>query len=212
MSFLNNVYKKSKKIDRSENFSLELNKLLKNKAIQQESYKDYNRNNKKELVFLSLFAYFLLKMKPDLYSLNYEQLKNLLDKNIQFGFFLLEDKASDTELKSNNPSASDAELKSNNPSASDTELKSNNPSASDTDLKRDNPLTEGPLILKKAKKTTDQELLLELKNQDLKQPLVLLCEEGERSCFVAKNLRDKGFINVYFVSGGVKALLKESPL
>ena len=105
-------------------------------------------------------------LDEDIYSLNRYQLKNLLDKNIHFGFFQLED----------------------------------------CSFKYD-PETEA--LLKRVQRTTGEELLFDLKDQDLQQPLVLLCKEGLMSKTIAQKLRDRGVINAYFVQGGIRALLKD---
>ena len=102
----------------------------------------------------------------DLYSLNRYQLKNLMDKNIHFGFFQLENFSCGYDR-------------------------------------------ETEALLKKLKKKTEEELLSDLKDQDLKQPLVFICEKGFISKALAQKLRDHHFINVYFVKGGLKGLLKD---
>ena len=104
----------------------------------------------------------------ELYSLNKGQLKNLVDKNIQFGFFQLEDFSIPCDPKTK-------------------------------------------ALLKKAKRVTKKKLWLSLKNQDLKQPVVLICAKGLVSKKMSQKLRDKKFVNVYFVEGGLKGLLS-SPL
>ena len=102
----------------------------------------------------------------DLYSLNRYQLKNLVDKNIHFGFFQLEHFSRDCDR-------------------------------------------ETGALLKNLEKKTEEELLSDLKDQDLKQPLVFICEKGFISKELAQKLRDRHFINVYFVKGGLKGLLKD---
>jgi len=101
--------------------------------------------------------------ESNLYSLNSYQLQNLLDKNIQFHFFQIEDFF----------------------------------------LKEDKKK-----LLKKVQKIKEEELILSLKDQDLKQPLVLICKKGKRSKKLSQVLRDKGFINVYFIEKGWEGLLK----
>lgn len=102
----------------------------------------------------------------ELFALNRFQLKNLVDKNISFSFFQLEDFSVDV----------------------------------DSLTKR---------ILLKAEKKTGDELLLCLKKQDSSHAIVLICERGDISRKMAQNLRDKGFINAYFIKGGLIALLSE---
>lgn len=110
------------------------------------------------------------KLKPvenevEFYSLNWFQLKNLLDKNIAFGFFKVED-----FFISNDK--------------------------------------EYAQILKKLKRKTEEELLLELKDQNLEYPVVLICQNGGVSKSLSKKLKTQGFINVYFVKGGWTGLLE----
>lgn len=50
-------------------------------------------------------------------------------------------------------------------------------------------------------------LLSDLGDQDLKQPIVLICDKGFVSKKIAQELQNKGFINVYFIEGGLKGLL-----
>ena len=59
-------------------------------------------------------------------------------------------------------------------------------------------------ILQKAK--GKEELLSELKTKDLNKPIVLICKTGEHSKAFSKELRDKGFINVYFVKKGLQSI------
>lgn len=112
------------------------------------------------------------KNKPQLeemYSLNRYQLKNLLDKNIHFGFFQLEDFSFSADKKTED-------------------------------------------LLKKAQRKTEQELLSDLKTEDFKQPLVLICEKGLFSQKLSQKLREKGFLNVYFIEGGMRQLVKDEGL
>ena len=100
-----------------------------------------------------------------LYALNRSQLKNLVDKNIHFGFFQLEDFSFPCDQ-------------------------------------------EAKYLLQKAEKKTEGAILSDLKDQDLQQPLVLICNKGIISRKISQKLRDKGFVNVYFMGGGLKALLE----
>ena len=98
------------------------------------------------------------------YSLNKDQLQNLVGKNIQFRFFQLE------KFSYHNK--------------------------------------EIAFLLKNAQAKTQKDCLSELKDQDLKQPLVLICQNGRASKKFAQELRDKGFINAYFIHKGLKGLLE----
>ncbi len=100
-----------------------------------------------------------------LYGLNRFQLQNLVNKNIHFGFFQLEDFSGHLD-----PGAE--------------------------------------RLKQKAKRKSERALLMELKDQDLKQPLVLICDKGLVSKEMARKLRERGFVNVYFVDGGIQALSK----
>lgn len=102
-----------------------------------------------------------------LYTLNRFQLKNLVEKNIYFHFFQLEDFSL----------------------------------FCDKDTK---------LLLEKVKRREKEKLVLQLDDEDLKQPIVLICEKGFISKQVFQVLRAKGFINVYFVEGGLAELLKNN--
>ena len=97
--------------------------------------------------------------EEELYALDSEQLKHLIEKNISFDFFQLE--ALNKSQK---------------------------------------------LILQKAKLKTKEEIVSELKTANLNQPIVLICSTGERSRAFSAELRDKGFINVYFVKKGFYSL------
>ena len=53
---------------------------------------------------------------------------------------------------------------------------------------------------------TEMEQKLETKNKDT--PVVFICEDGKRSQVLASHIQKKGFTNVFFVEGGISALLK----
>ena len=61
-------------------------------------------------------------------------------------------------------------------------------------------------LLKKAKLKSPEEIMSELQTANLKQPIVLICPRGEQSRSFSQELRDKGFINVYFVKKGFQSL------
>ena len=61
-------------------------------------------------------------------------------------------------------------------------------------------------VLKKMKLKNQQEILSELEGQDFKKPIVLICKTGDISIFFAKELRAKGFVNVYFMKKGFQSL------
>ena len=101
-----------------------------------------------------------------LYSLDRYQLKNLIDKNIRFSFFQIEDFSCHYDR-----------------------------------------LTQ--FFLMKTEKKTEKELLSNLKSQDSKQPMVLICDKGQLSQQLSKKLRSQGFVNVYFVKEGLRGLLEK---
>ena len=123
-----------------------------------------------------------LQPEEDLYALEEDQLKELLEKNISFDFFQL--KALDQE---------ELNRRELNPGELNPEL-----------LKPTEILDQS--LLKKAKLRSPEEIVLELKNTDLKHPIVLICPRGEQSQSFSQELRDKGFINVYFVKKGFQSL------
>ena len=116
----------------------------------------------------SLYSFNFIKRDEEdwkLYTLSRTQLKNLIDKNIHFHFFQLEDFSIVYEK-------------------------------------------EAALLLKKAKRVEKGKLVLELRDQDRQQPIVLICEGALISKQVFQELRQKGFINVYFIDGGLKKLME----
>ncbi|MBC6415875.1 MAG: rhodanese-like domain-containing protein [Bdellovibrionales bacterium] len=61
-------------------------------------------------------------------------------------------------------------------------------------------------VLQKAQFKSKQEILNFLQNQDLKQALVLVCDKGDLSRDFSKKLRQKGFINCYFLKKGFQSI------
>ena len=59
-----------------------------------------------------------------------------------------------------------------------------------------------PFSFQKIQVKTKEEILAELKSQDLKVPLVLICKSGDQSKAFSQTLRDKGFINCYYLKKG----------
>jgi len=47
------------------------------------------------------------------------------------------------------------------------------------------------------------------KEEDIFKPIVLICEKGNKSHLLARYLKKQGFVNVFFVEGGIRSLLKE---
>ena len=65
-------------------------------------------------------------------------------------------------------------------------------------------------ILKQALRGTEKEIKERLKKQDKSNPLVLICEKGDKSRVLSEKLQKAGFINTFFVKGGILSLTKES--
>ena len=63
--------------------------------------------------------------------------------------------------------------------------------------------------LNKALLKTKKEILSELKTEDFKKPLVLICKTGHDSKVFSQELRKKGFVNVYFIKKGFQSLLED---
>ena len=71
---------------------------------------------------------------------------------------------------------------------------------------KDNKLSK---YLQKAKLKTKEDILFQLKTvEDLKNPIVLICKTGKTSQVFSRELRDKGFVNVYFIKKGFQSLLE----
>ena len=113
--------------------------------------------------------------EEELYSLDEYQLKNLLDKNINFDFFYLkkEDSFSDQNKLDD---------------------------LNKIDIKQK---------LKTAQLKTKEEILSQLKDESFEKPIVLICKTGIDSKVLFKELRDKGFFNVYFMTKGLQSLRKD---
>ncbi|MCZ0932976.1 MAG: rhodanese-like domain-containing protein [Oligoflexia bacterium] len=63
--------------------------------------------------------------------------------------------------------------------------------------------------LQKAQLKTKENILSQLKTEDLKKPIVLICKTGEASKNFSRALRAKGFVNVYFIKKGFQSLLED---
>ena len=62
--------------------------------------------------------------------------------------------------------------------------------------------------LQKAQLKTQEEVLSQLEGEDVKKPIVLVCKTGEASKNFSRELRAKGFVNVYFMKKGFQSLLE----
>ena len=63
-------------------------------------------------------------------------------------------------------------------------------------------------ILKLSKVCTELEIKEKLKQIDKSKPIVLICEKGDQSRDLSQSLQKEGFINVFFVEGGIMSLIK----
>ncbi len=61
-------------------------------------------------------------------------------------------------------------------------------------------------ILKLSQAGTEQEIKEKLKQTDKSKPIVLICERGDQSRDLTQSLQKEGFINVFFVTGGIMSL------
>ena len=59
-----------------------------------------------------------------------------------------------------------------------------------------------PPSYKTAQIKTKEEILSQFKDQDFKQPIILICKDGVKSKSLSQVLREKGFINCYFLKKG----------
>ena len=62
--------------------------------------------------------------------------------------------------------------------------------------------------LQKAQFKTKEDIQAELKGQDFNQPLVLICQKGDKSKAFSQTLREAGFINCYYLKKGFSSGLK----
>ena len=137
--------------------------------------------------------------ESDLYSLNRFQLKNLRQKNIPFLFFQLEDFSLplDPETQELMDRAERVELEGQTEDWTENQVKSQ------VENRAENQIGD------QAEQQTKPFLSDRLKNQSLDQAIVLICRTGKLSVREAEALREKNFINVYFVKEGIEGLLKE---
>ncbi len=63
-------------------------------------------------------------------------------------------------------------------------------------------------VLQLSQASTEQEIEKHLRQTDKSKPVVLICEEGDQSCDLALRLQKKGFINTFFVKGGIVSLVE----
>ena len=63
-------------------------------------------------------------------------------------------------------------------------------------------------VLKLSRAGTEQEIQKQLEQTDKSKPVVLICEKGDQSHDLALRLQKKGFINTFFVKGGIVSLIE----
>ena len=61
-------------------------------------------------------------------------------------------------------------------------------------------------VFEKAQKKSPGEVKKLLATEDKRSPVVLVCEDGTQSGRLAKELSLAGFVNVFFLAGGVQNL------
>ncbi|MCY4321278.1 MAG: rhodanese-like domain-containing protein [Bdellovibrionaceae bacterium] len=63
--------------------------------------------------------------------------------------------------------------------------------------------------LQKARLQTKEDILSDLNQEDVKTPIILICKTGKSSQTFSRQLRDKGFVNVYFIKKGLESLVED---
>ena len=64
-------------------------------------------------------------------------------------------------------------------------------------------------IMKVSQSITPLEVKEKLKNTDKAEPIILICETGSQSATLVQRLQKEGFINTFFIKGGIISLMKE---
>jgi len=64
-------------------------------------------------------------------------------------------------------------------------------------------------LLQSAKSCSRSLVLRNLNSHDPTTPIVVICETGQQSSALVKDLQKQGFINAFFIQGGMKQLLQE---
>ena len=63
-------------------------------------------------------------------------------------------------------------------------------------------------LLKLSQVGTELEIKEQLRQTDKSKPVVLICEKGDQSRDLVLQLQKKGFINTFFIKGGIVSLVK----
>ena len=167
--------------------------------------------------FYSLLRHYFLKQKKsknknaqtvsedDLYSLDGYQLKNLFEKNIYFDFFQLDSLNEEMRQPGWNFQHDLSRIPSEDRNSHEREgikkeQEYSNKLSINYEIKKH---------LQKAQLKTKENILSQLKNEDVKKPIVLICNTGESSKEFSRALRAKGFVNVYFMRNGFQSLIEE---
>ena len=133
-----------------------------------------------------------------LYSIDRVQLIRLLEKRIRFGFFYLSSRE-----KSSLAGKQSSPIKSKG--LFPEERETHPPAHLSSDQK-----AAWKIYLKKSEIRTPEEVLFLLKKFSKEEPLVFVCETGGLSSKFSREVREKGWKNVYYVAGGLSALTKET--
>ena len=132
-----------------------------------------------------------------LYSIDRLQLIHLLEKRIRFSFFYLSSQEESSLVEKSVSSLESEDLFA-------TEKESPPPSHLSSDEKK-----TWEKYLKKSEIKTPGEVFSLLKKTPKEQPLVFVCKEGELSKKFSREIRNKGWHNVYYAEGGLSALTDE---
>lgn len=66
-----------------------------------------------------------------------------------------------------------------------------------------------PSVLKLSQAGTELDIKKQLRQMDKSKPVVLICEKGDQSRDLTMQLQKKGFINTFFIKGGIMSLREE---
>ena len=142
--------------------------------------------------------------EDDLYCLDGHQLKNLLDKNIHFDFFQLDSVNENKQIKTLLKKARLKDKKEILSQLCQSQLFSVRGFSRG---KKDSSGGEDRLIENsKQKENSKQD---SMNKENFKKPVVLICKTGAVSKSFSRELRAKGFVNVYFIKKGFQSLLED---
>ena len=142
--------------------------------------------------------------EDDLYCLDGYQLKNLLDKNIHFDFFQLDSVNENKQIKN---LLKKAQLKDKKEILSQLRQSQLFSVRGFTGRSQDSSSGEDRLIENSKQKENSKQDSMNTEN--FKKPVVLICKTGAVSKSFSRELRAKGFVNVYFINKGFQSLLED---